>query len=888
MGGPPTLPGSSLARTTLARPSRRYRFFGVALVTVALVTVSLVTVLGASAAPVRGKKADESIGESSVRDTPELAQLERRHRMFLEEVAALITEVERDVFLSLGADYQRDHFIRRFWRVRDPFPSSGRNELREAWDERVVLAREQYDDLGVERAQALLALGVPGRVLHATCGDLLRPLEIWRYPEGVAGAARPVSLVFVGRQPLGHGPHRLWHPSDGLRALVALGALTGTLDDGVIAGAIDEHCPRGGLVVAGLVEALAIDGIADLVPSPPSDEWALALRDRSTDLDPDAELLDARFDVSFPGRYQSRTVVQAVARVPRAAAEPAVRGAYRAYGFVVDGEVLTKGELFERFRYRFDLPEAGLAPDVEELPLVIQRNLRPGQYTLIVKVQDLVSDRVFRIARELDVPRVAAETASDPESAPVAELGEPIDDAWLGSRLREANAALDAGDHALELVPPPRTLVVGKLRVAARVRGENIARVSFALDGRPILAKSRPPYSVELDLGPAPRPHVVRAEALAADGSLLASDEIPINLGPHRFGVRLVEPHSGRRYRESVRVRAAVEVPEGERLDRVEIFLGDERVATLYQPPFEQPVLLDGSPELSWVRAAAYLGNGAMAEDTVFINAPDLQEEIDVDLVELFTTVVDKRNVFAEGLAIDDFEVKEDGKVQQIRRFERVSDLPMHATLVLDTSLSMVEELRDVEKAAYRFLDEVMRDRDRAAVVTFADAPTLQVRFTNDRAILAGGLANLKAEGETALFDSLIFGLHYMSGLTGKRAIIVLTDGEDSKSRYGFDDVETFARHADVSIYVIALDLPSGADETRMQLRRLANESGGGFFTIGRVAQLESVYASIEDEVRSQYLLAYQSTSDHDGFRRVEVKVGRKGLKAKTAAGYFP
>lgn len=847
-----------------------------------------------------GAVGDEDESAAAAAD-PALAHLAPRHREFLSTVAPLITDTEREVFLGFGADYQRDHFVRRFWRVRDPFPESGRNELRESWEARATLAGERYDDLTSERAKALMALGEPPRVLHSACSDLLRPLEIWLYPEGAAGIARSLSLVFIGRQPSGRGPHRLWRPSEGLRALTSLGALTGTLDEGLIATAVDERCPRGGQILAGLVDALAIDSLGDLLPRPPSDEWALALRDRSTELEPGAELLDARFDLSFPGRHQSRTVLQGVVRVARAAAEPAVRGAYRAYGFIVDGEVVARGELFERFRYRFDLPEASLEAGGGDLPLVIQRNLRPGTYTLIVKVEDLTSQRVFRAVREIEVPRVepvpvapvARAEAARGEIAAVdgereGEAGEPIDDAWLGDSLREANAVLGASDQVIELVPPPRELVVGKLRVTARSSGDDIARVAFALDGQRILAKSRPPWSVELDLGATPRPHVVRAEALAADGSLLASDEVAVNLGPHRFAVRLVEPQAGRRYHRSVRVRAAVEVPEGERLERVEIFLGDERLATLYQPPFEQPIMLAGGSDLTWVRAAAFLQTGAVAEDTVFINAPDVQEEIDVDLVELFTTVVDKKNVFAEGLELGDFEVREDGEVQQIRRFEQVRDLPIHATLVLDTSLSMIEELRDVEKAAYRFLDEVITDRDRAAVITFADAPTLQVRFTSDRSILAGGLANLKAEGETALFDSLIFGLHYMSGLTGKRAMIVLTDGEDSKSRYGYEEVETFARHAGVALYIVGLALPSGATETRMLLRRLATDTGGDFFSIESVGHLGKVYASIQQEVRSQYLLAYQSTSTKDGFRRIEVKVARKGLEAKTIAGYFP
>jgi VWFA-related protein len=832
------------------------------------------------------------------------AHLSPRHRTFLRTVSPLITPVEREVFLALGADYQRDHFIRRFWHARDPFPKTGVNELRETWEERSELARERFENLTSERAKAFLMLGEPPRVVHAACSDLLRPLEVWTYPQGAGGIGRSVSLVFVGTRALGRGKHRLWLPREGLRALTALGVLSATFDDGLIARAIDERCPRGTVILDGIVNALAIEGVDSLLPPAPADEWALAFRDRSTDLEPGSEPLDASLSWSFPGRYQSRTVVQGVVRVPRAAAELAVRGAYRAYGFLVDGEVIVRKELFEHFRYRFDMPEESLG-ETGELPLVLQRYLRPGHYTLILKVQDLASERVFRDRREIEVPRVerqpaiphAAESAVfsatvSPAAAPSVgtpvEVGQAIDDVWLGDRLQEANAGVGTGDHALELVQPPRVLTVGKLRVVARTRGEGIARVSFALDGKPILAKLRPPFSVELDLGETPRPHVVRATAMAADGTELASDEVPVNVGPHRFSVRLLEPQTGRRYQRSVHFRAAVEVPEGERLERVELFLNDQRLATLYQPPFEQPILLDGSGRLSWVRVVAHLASGAEAEDTVLINAPDVQEEIEVQLVELFTSVVAKGDSFVDGLSAADFAVLEDGELQTIYRFEQVRDLPIHATLVLDTSLSMLEELRDVEKAAYRFLDEVVTARDRAAIITFNDSPTLQARFTNDHAILAGGLANLKAEGETALFDTLIFALHYMSGLTGKRAVVVLTDGEDSKSEYGFAEVQTFARHAGVSLYIVALSLAPTAHETRIQLRKLALESGGGFFSINRVASLGKVYQRIQEEMRSQYLLAYQSSSLHSGFRKVEVEVRGKGREAKTVSGYFP
>lgn len=886
-----------------ASPGAGVRWWAV-VVLVSLASGLLVGTVWGDRSADRNQREKASIDPDQLAEDAELVHVAPRHRTFLQSVAPLISAVERDVFLSLKEDYQRDHFVRRFWRARDPFPDTRVNELRETWQERSALALERFEDLEGERAKAFLMLGEPPRVVHAACSDLLRPLEVWTYPRGAGGVGHMVSLVFVGTRARGQGVHRLWRPTEGLRALTVPGVLSSTFDDAVITRAIDDRCPRGSMILDGIQSALVISGVDSLMPPAPSDEWVLALRDRSTDLDPESEALEASIAWVFPGRYQSRTVVQGVVRVPRSAAEPAVRGAHRAYGFLVDGEVVARGELFERFRYRFDMPEDNVS-GTEALPLIVQRYLRPGTYTVIVKVQDLTSGRVFRDRREVDVPRIARATATavglpgtapddtfddqaQAVASPPAEQGEAIADVWLGDRLKEATAGIGTGDHAIELVQPPRVLTVGKLRLVARTRGDGIDRVVFALDGKPILTKSRPPFSVELDLGNAPRPHSVRATALDEDGAELASDEVPVNIGPHRFAVRVIEPHAGRRYRRSLHFRAAVEVPEGERLDRVELFLNDLRLATLYQPPFEQPILLDGSGDLSWLRVVAYLVGGAEAEDTVLINAPDVQEELDVELVELFTSVVGKGDNFVEGLSAADFSVRENGEPQTIRRFELVRDLPIHATLVLDTSLSMIEEVRDVEKAAYRFLDEVITERDRAAVITFNDAPTLQVRFTNDHTILAGGLANLKAEGETALFDTLIFGLHYMSGLTGKRALVVLTDGEDSKSEYGFVEVQNFARHAGVSLYIIALSLPAGANDTRIQLRKLAAETGGGFFTISRVAALGKVYERIQEEMRSQYLLAYQSASRDAGFRRIEVDVGVKGLKAKTVSGYFP
>jgi VWFA-related protein len=292
--------------------------------------------------------------------------------------------------------------------------------------------------------------------------------------------------------------------------------------------------------------------------------------------------------------------------------------------------------------------------------------------------------------------------------------------------------------------------------------------------------------------------------------------------------------------------------------------------------------------QVSYVRAVAHLASGVAAEDLAFLSVPVGAQEIDVDLVELYTTVIDRKGRPVPGLAREDFRVREDGQPQDLMRFEWVEDVPIHAAILLDTSTSMTEEIDQAERAALRFFEQLLTPRDRAAVITFNDEPELVVPFTNDTAILAGGLVGLEVDGETALHDSVIYSLWYFSGIKGKRVLVLLSDGEDSKSRYRFDDVLEYARRSGVAIYAIGLGLPGGNDLARMALQRLASETGGSSFFIDRKGNLAEVYRSIERELRAQYLLAYQSAATGQGFREVEVEVSRPGVTAATARGYYP
>lgn len=813
---------------------------------------------------------------------PESPELPPQHAAWLEEVAVLMTPEERALFVSLKKDYQRDAFIEQFWRQRDPYPDTGRNELRERWAERVQLARQTYRRLDDDRARVVLLNGAPGLWRRLRCRPVAGILEIWFYPAGSDRHRAPFLLVLFGRE----GRFRLWQPGDviGLEELTDFDRSAGCTaeDSEVLNSALrwirDE----------GTMEYVTIAEKVRTAPPPESREWVTTFSSYSTDIEATTPSFDARLLIEFPGWYQNRTVAQGLISVPTANIAPSELAGHRSYNLVVTGEILESGTLFDTFRYKFDFP-AGSAPASGELPLLFQRYLRPGgPYDLIVKVEDLGSGRVHRAERSLEVPRVVGR-----------EMPPPVDPR-LAQVLAEANAALVTGETTVKLVPPIGDLLTGLVRFDTLVTGENVKQVTFALNGDKILTKTRPPFSVELDLGDFPRTHVLSASAFDDKGAELASDELLLNVAGSRFRVRLLEPQRNKRYTKSLRARAEVELPKGDTLERVEFYLNDERVATLFQEPFVQPVVLpaaEASSEaapgenLLYVRAVAYRTDGSSAEDLVFVNAPELGEEVTIQFVELYASVLDGRGRPVSDLARESFRVEEDGVPQDIQRFEQVRDQPIHASILLDVSASMAPRMDAAREAALTFFEQTVRPRDRVSMITFNDRPYLAVPFTNDLATIANGLAGLKAERGTALWDSVIYSLFYFTGISGQRALIIISDGKDESSRFDFERALDYARRAGIAIYTVSI-VPEGTEgSAKRGLSRLAEETGGRSFFLDSVDELAEAYRAIAEELRGQYLIAYQSknTARGSAFRSVDLRVpDRRGVEVKTLRGYYP
>ncbi|MEO8503648.1 MAG: VWA domain-containing protein [Acidobacteriota bacterium] len=391
-----------------------------------------------------------------------------------------------------------------------------------------------------------------------------------------------------------------------------------------------------------------------------------------------------------------------------------------------------------------------------------------------------------------------------------------------------------------------------------------------------------------------PRAHRIAAAALDARGDEVSRDEHWVNAGDYRFAVRLIEPRPGTAPPAGapVRVRAEVDIPAGAALGRLEIYLDEALVETLYGEPWELPLALAEDPRPHLLRVSAVLTDGGAAEDSVLIDAPTAAATVDVRAVEVFARVHSRATREApsgdavHGLGCSDFRLRESGIEQTLLRCEEAVEGMIHLGLLLDTSASVAERL-DVEKAAAdRFLAALLRPRDRATVVSFNRSTHRLVPFTGDLGALRSGIENLKAEPGSALWDALIQTLRDFSGVEGRRALILLSAGDDRAPSSTYAEARATLRQSGVQLYSVGLDLSSGA--SRRRLRRLSRESGGRAFFVRDAMELGGVFSEIADDLREQYLLAYQPRLAGDKFRPLRVSARRHGFVVEAPAGYQP
>ena len=233
-----------------------------------------------------------------------------------------------------------------------------------------------------------------------------------------------------------------------------------------------------------------------------------------------------------------------------------------------------------------------------------------------------------------------------------------------------------------------------------------------------------------------------------------------------------------------------------------------------------------------------------------------------------------------------------EGKPQATQSFAYADDVTLVLGVVIDTSGSMQLVMEDTRKAAAKFLGSTVLPQDRAFLVDFDLQPRLLHETTSDLPALLMNLHRLVAEGATALYDATVFSMLQFERESGRKALVILSDGDDHESRFGPKYCIELAHKTGVPVYIIGLGALDIIRRTysEKELRRVTSETGGRLYIVDSLAELDQAYAQINAELRSQYSLSFYAERDLDNAERraVEVDIRRPGLSARTVVGSPP
>jgi len=399
----------------------------------------------------------------------------------------------------------------------------------------------------------------------------------------------------------------------------------------------------------------------------------------------------------------------------------------------------------------------------------------------------------------------------------------------------------------------------------------------------------RRPFAARIDLGPEPVPHTITVVAHDRNGRRLDTDALAVNQPVQASGIAFsaVEPREG----EGWEVEVDVSLPGGRELDRVEFYRNERLVTTMNRGPFRTVLPGPAMPETDFVSVTAHLDDGATMEAVRFLASDPGILETTVNLVEIYV-VVTERGVPITTLKAEDFVLRSGRSEIPIERFAVAEEVPLVLGLAVDSSHSMHPIMPDVRNAAARFLRNVVTTNDRAFLVDFDSRPRLLSDTTSDVEQMVRALEDIRADGQTALYDAMEFGLAHLARSEGRRALVILTDGDDYGSQRGLRSTRQTVAGAGVPIHIINMvqgEDPFGRGHRRLDMEALSRDSGGSIYYVGSMAAVLRAYEQISNEVQSQYMLGYATsaplTTKEAQSIRVELVSGNPDLHVRFAVG---
>jgi Ca-activated chloride channel family protein len=348
--------------------------------------------------------------------------------------------------------------------------------------------------------------------------------------------------------------------------------------------------------------------------------------------------------------------------------------------------------------------------------------------------------------------------------------------------------------------------------------------------------------------------------------------------------IRIVTPTEGTYVAGPTRIVAQIDPASATaEVTLVTFFADAHQICTVRRPPFECEWHAGERIDEHTFRVVATLRSGTRVIDTVHTRGLSVTEDVDVDVMQITAVVTDSSNRFVRGLTREDFRVFDDGKPQPISHFA-AENIPLELVAALDVSSSMREAIDTVKAAAQRFLTE-LSPSDQVTVLAFNESIFTPARRATDSAARVNAVGRLDAWGGTALYDAIIRAIEILGRQSGRRAIVLFSDGEDQSSHATLETALRATEGSDATIYAIGLGRAVKAVALQKLLERITSVSGGRAFFTDEVGRLDAVFGEILEDLRHQYLLSYavpdNRRDDEWHTIRLEVAGGRHAVRAR-------
>ena len=314
----------------------------------------------------------------------------------------------------------------------------------------------------------------------------------------------------------------------------------------------------------------------------------------------------------------------------------------------------------------------------------------------------------------------------------------------------------------------------------------------------------------------------------------------------------------------------------------VTFFADGRQVCALTAAPYECEWDAGAAITAHQVRAVATIAGGTRIVQTVRTKSIGYVERVDVDAVQVTVTVADGHGKFIRNIPQSAFHVLEDGRPQTLTHFAS-EDVPLELVAAIDISGSMAPAMPKLKKAVKEFLGDVP-PQDQVTLLGFNDSIFTLTRKQTDAAERIKAVDRLAPWGSTALYDVLLRGVEMLGRQTGRKALIVFTDGEDQGSHATINDVERRLQSSDVTLYMIGQGRGVTMEPLKKIMERLSVPTGGRALFTDSIDELHTAFADLLDELSNQYLLGYQSsnTKRDDAWRKIKVDVdGHREVRAR-------